>query len=175
MRPKRILQAGATYDVATKTDHDAMALHGAEIKQMLLGLVEKAKKKFGFELFNFTVMDNYIHFLIKPGEDASLSEIMQWIKCNFAKMWNKKHNTKGHLWGERFSSRIIRDEEDFAATSDHIDNIPVEAKLVRKAEDWKFGGLFRKIRGITGLVDRAPEDGLFFPATAPPVFPPAPG
>jgi putative transposase len=142
---------------------------------MFLGLVGKAKKKFGFELFNFTVMGNHVHFLIKPGEGASLSEIMQWIKCNFAKMWNKKHHTKGHLWGERFFSRIIRDEEDFAKTSEYIDNNPVEAKLVKKAEDWKFGGLFHKIRGIVWLVDRVPEGGLFFPATAPPVFPPAPG
>jgi hypothetical protein len=79
------------------------------------------------------------------------------------------------LWGERFFSRIIRDEDDFNATSEYIDENPVKAKLVKKAGDWKFGGLFHKIRGIAGLVDRLPEGGLFFPATAPPVFPPAPG
>jgi putative transposase len=138
-------------------------------------MVEEAKTKFAFELWNFTMTDNSIHFLIKPGKNASLSKIMQWIKCNFAKKWNKKHHTKGHLWGERFSSRIITGEEDFAATSDNIDKIPVEAGLVKKAEAWKFGGLYHKLRSITGLVDRVQEGGLFFPATAPPGFSPASG
>jgi hypothetical protein len=35
---------------------------------------------------------------------------------------------------------------------------------VKKAENWKFGGLFHKLRGITRLVDEALE--LFFPASA---------
>ncbi|MDR1072513.1 MAG: transposase [Treponema sp.] len=30
-------------------------------------------------------MRNHIHFLIKPGNEGNLSQIMQWIKCNFAK------------------------------------------------------------------------------------------
>jgi putative transposase len=175
MRPLRILQDEVTYQVDSKIDHDAASLRGPDVKQAFLDLVEDAKKKFDFELWNFTVTDNSIHFLIRPGKNASLSKIMQWIKCNFAKKWNKEHHAKGHLWGERFSSRIIRDDEDFAATSDHIDNTPVDAKLVKRAEDWKFGGLFHKLRGIDGLVDSLPEGGLFFPATAPPVFPPTPG
>jgi putative transposase len=112
-------------------------------------------------------MDNHIHILIKPGKDASLSKVMQWIKCNFTKKWNKTHNRQGHLWGERFFSRIIRDERDFERTSAYIDNNPVEANLVKNAKDWKFGGLFHRLRGITRLVDEALAGELFFPASAP--------
>jgi putative transposase len=112
-------------------------------------------------------MDNHIHFLIKPGENASLSKIMQWIKGNFAKWWNKTHDTKGHLWGERFFSRIIRDEQDFVKTSEYIDNNPVKAKLVKEAKDWRFGGLFHRIRGIIGLVDEMSDGQIVFPANTP--------
>jgi hypothetical protein len=71
------------------------------------------------------------------------------------------------LWGDRFFSRIIVDEADFAKTSEYIDNNPVKANLVKEARDWKFGGLFHKIRGIIGLVDKLPVGGLFFPANTP--------
>jgi putative transposase len=108
-------------------------------------------------------MDNHIHLLIKPGEKASLSKIMQWVKGNFAKRWNKIHGIKGHLWGERFFSRIIKDEEDFAKVSEYIDENPVKAKLVQEAKDWKFGGLFHKLRGIIGLVDDVLSGALVFP------------
>ncbi|MDR1218447.1 MAG: transposase [Treponema sp.] len=56
---------------------------------------------------------NHIHFLIKPGEDGGLLKIMQWIKCNFAKAWNKERGRKDHVWGERFHSRIINGMRDF--------------------------------------------------------------
>jgi putative transposase len=164
MRLPRVLQDDATYHVTSQIDHGVMALESAEVKRVFLDFVKKAKKKFGFKLWNFAVMGNHIHFLIKPGKNASLSKIMQWIKCNFAKKWNKEHNTKGHLWGERFFSRIIKDEKDFTRTSEYIDGNPVEARLVKEAKDWKFGGLFHKLRRIIGLVDEMPDSELFFPA-----------
>ncbi|MDR0569109.1 MAG: transposase, partial [Spirochaetaceae bacterium] len=114
MRSLRILVEGSTYHVTSKIDHDDPALLESAFKQGFLDFVAKAKKRFSFKLWNFTVMNNHIHFLVKPGPGESLSKIMQWIKCRFARWWNKKHNTKGHLWGERFFSRIIKDEKDFA-------------------------------------------------------------
>jgi putative transposase len=80
-------------------------------------------------------MDNHIHFLIKPGEGANLSQIMQWIKCNFAKAWNKAHGLKGHVWGERFYSRIITTMLDFLRVMVYIAENPVRAGLVKRAAD----------------------------------------
>jgi putative transposase len=98
-------------------------------------------------------MDNHIHFLITPGKGVSLSKIMQWIKCNFAKRWNKAHGTKGHLWGERFFSRIIKDKQDFETVSKYIDENPVKAKVVQEAKAWRFGGLFHRLWRIGGIID----------------------
>jgi putative transposase len=111
------------------------------------------------------VMDNHIHFLIKPSKDASLSEIMQWIKCNFAKKWNKLHDTSGHVWGERFYSKVIRTRSQFDVVSAYIDDNPVEAGLVAAAQDWEYGGLFHKLRGIVRLIDIPLAGTLFFPAS----------
>jgi putative transposase len=165
MRKQRQLLDNATYHVTSKIDHGAMALQGTEVKQLFLDFVKQAKKKFRFELWNFMVMDNHIHFLIKPGKDASLSEIMQWIKCNFAKKWNKLHDTHGHVWGERFFSKIIWNKPQFEEASAYIDNNPVKANLVAVAQDWEFGGLFHKLRRIVRLIDVPLASTLFFPAS----------
>jgi putative transposase len=138
-----------------------MVLQDAGVKQMFLDFVKKAKKKFSFELWNFTIMDNHIHFLIKPGKGTSLSKIMQWIKGNFAKRWNKIHHTHGHLWGERFFSKIIWNERQFDQVSEYIDKNPVKAHLVEDAKDWEFGGLFHKLWKIVGLVDELLAGKLF--------------
>jgi putative transposase len=141
MRKLRNLQPGATYHVASKIDHDAMALKAPDVKRMFLDMVILAKKKFSFQLWNFTILDNHIHFLIRPAEGVSLSKIMQWLKCNFAKKWNKKHHTTGHLWGERFFSRIIKNEQDFNNVMAYIDSNPVSAGLAPHVVSWEFGGL----------------------------------
>jgi putative transposase len=166
MRTLRILVAGATYIVTSEINRWEQALKGTEDKEAFLVLLETAKKKFNFELYNFNILDDHIEFIINPGEDISLSKIMQWIKCNYTKKWNKMHNTKGHLWGNRFHSEIIENKEDFAQISACIDNSAVRAGLVKEAADWKFGGLFRKLRGIIGLVDELLESGMFFPTIA---------
>ncbi|MDR3303193.1 MAG: transposase [Treponema sp.] len=153
MRKLRHLKPGATYHVTSQIDHGDWALQEAAIKQMFLDMVMIAKKKFQFKLWNFMIMDNHIHFLIKPGDGVSLSKIMQWLKCNFAKKWNKLHDRTGHLWGERFFSEIIEDESHLEVVSAYIDRNPVKANLVWQASDWQFGGLFHWLNGIKGVID----------------------
>ncbi|MDR3303697.1 MAG: transposase [Treponema sp.] len=134
-------------------DHGDKALKDADIKRMFLDMVKAAKKKFPFKLWNFTIMDNHIHFLIRPADGVSLSKIMQWLKCNFAKKWNKVHGRTGHVWGERFFSRVIKDEKDLQDVSTYINKNPVDAGLVKNAMSWKFGGLSHWINGIHDIID----------------------
>jgi putative transposase len=107
-----------------------MKLAGSEIKKIILDLIEEGKLKFGLKLWNFSIMDDHVHFLIKPIGGEDLSKFMQWLKCNSAKRWNKFYHTKGHLWGNRFRSHIIESEEDFETRSAVIDEQPVKEKLV---------------------------------------------
>ncbi|GMO45378.1 MAG: hypothetical protein Ta2B_26360 [Termitinemataceae bacterium] len=68
MRPKRILQDGAVYYVSSKVDHDAMGLIAVEVKKEFMTFIQRAHKKFKFELINFQIMDNQFNFLIKHGK-----------------------------------------------------------------------------------------------------------
>ncbi|MDR2446428.1 MAG: transposase [Treponema sp.] len=153
MRSLRILIEGATYHVTSKIDHDDMSLLESQFKMLFLSFVEKAKRKFHFHLWDFCIMGNHIHFLIKPGRSGTLSVIMQWIKCNFAKAWNKMHGRKGHVWGERFYSRIINGITDFLRTRDYIAENPVKAGLVERAMEWVFGSLYHRLHRRSNLLD----------------------
>ena len=142
MRRKRQLLAGAEYHVTAKINRSEMIFLAQEDKELFMSILKRAKKKFNFLLKNFCIMGNHIHLLIKPGERESLSKIMQWILGVFAQLWNKKHNLSGHLWGDRFFSRIILGILDFLRVFIYIDYNPVIAGLVEKPEQWMFGGLW---------------------------------
>jgi putative transposase len=148
-----MLRDGAVYHVTSEINHSDMGLLAPQFKVLFLSFVKKAKRKFHFHLWDFCIMDNHIHFLIKPGKDANLSQIMQWIKCNFAKAWNKVHGLKGHVWGERFYSRIISGIMDFLRVREYIAENPVKAGLVEQAVDWVFGSLYHRLHGQTDLLE----------------------
>jgi REP element-mobilizing transposase RayT len=144
------------------------ALVPAMFKIMFLQVVTEAKKKYRFQLWNFTIQGTLFHFLIKPSKGTTLSEIMQWIKCNFTRRWNRAHCMTGHLWGERFKSWIIEDEQDFDRRSRFIDEYAVAAGLVKRAKDWEFCALYQKGKKERWrwLVDKLRRGDLIFPPTA---------
>jgi hypothetical protein len=39
-----------------------------------------------------------------------LPAIMQWLKQTFAQRYNRDHGRIGHLWGDRYGSRILDGE-----------------------------------------------------------------
>jgi putative transposase len=156
-RKNRKLEPDATYHVTSEVNRSAFDLIEDEFKAMLLTVLIEAKVKYRFTLFNFCILSNHFHLLIKPENGVSLSKIMQWIKTMSAKRWNKVHGVTGHLWGKRFWSQIVRGDNGFVVVCKYIDDNPVKAGLVKKAEDWVFGGLYHHRQGIEGVVDALKE------------------
>jgi putative transposase len=158
MRLCRKLLAGAEYHVSARINRGEMALLPEEEKTLMLIVIERAKKRYRFQIKNFCIMNNHIHMLIKPGKNESLSRIMQWILSVFAMAWNRKHDLKGHVWGERFYSRIIAGIVDFLRVFIYIDDNPVNAQLVDRSWKWRFGGIWHHHHGIKTVTD--PPDDL---------------
>jgi putative transposase len=155
MRHNRQLQDNAEYHVTARSNRGEMIFEFEKDKQIFLQIIQRAKKKYRFQIKNFCIMENHIHFIIKPGIGESLSQIMQWILSVFAMKWNRLHGVKGHVWGERFFSRIIKGIEDFLNVFLYIDKNPVMAHLVKDAWDWKYGGIFHHRMGIADIVEMA--------------------
>jgi putative transposase len=164
MRKRRLLHDGAEYHVTARINRSEMILSTDVEKTIFLAVIKRAKKRYNFQIKNFCIMNNHFHFLIKPGKDESLSRIMQWILSVFAMSWNRRHNLSGHVWGQRFFSRIIAGIVDFLRVFIYIDENPVYAQLVDHPRKWEFGGLWHHKKGIDD-VSEGPDELIlrFFP------------
>ena len=158
MRKPRILQTGAKYHVSAKINRGEHIFEPNDIKNLFLDAVKRSKKKYKFSLKNFVVMDNHIHFIIEPLKNENLSRIMQWILSVFATHYNKIHKISGHVWQNRFWSKIIDDIRQLFDTFKYISENPVKAEMVEKAEDYKYCGLYYILKGIYDIVDRPDFD-----------------
>jgi putative transposase len=122
------LEAEREYIVTVKINRGRHELKKARAKRLFAQKLEEAKKKYPCEVYNFAIMDNHIHILIRPLKGACLSRLMQWLLGNFAKAWNKMKGLKaGRLWGDRFRSRLIESEEGFARVFEYISQNPVQS------------------------------------------------
>lgn len=156
MRIPRQLRPGARYSVTARANRKEMLLDPDSIKELFLSVVRRAHKKYAFRIDNFCIMGNHIHFLIKPVHGECLSSIMQWILGVFAMAYNKKTGLTGHVWGDRFYSRIIQDRHDFLRVFEYIDMNPVRAHCVARPEDWLYGGVRHALDGRIDIVAGVP-------------------
>ena len=109
-------------------------------------------------------MGNHYHFVIIPLNGESLSDIMRWIMGVFAMAFNKLYGYVGHVWCDRFYSRVLATIRDLVLVFDYIDNNPVKAMLVDDRLAWPYGGLRECRSGRFDLTDGdSPLIRLLFP------------
>lgn len=167
MRKRRKLAEGARYHVTARANRREMIMESDEVKRILINVLARAKHKYSFSLENICIMENHFHLIIKPGKGENLSRIMQWIMSVFAMALNKRNGWKGHVWAERFFSRVIESFRAFVEIFDYIDQNPVKACIASRAQDWPYGGLAWHRAGLHDLVDLLPSTILaLFPGHA---------
>ena len=141
MRKKRLIIDNGLYHVIARANRQEFIFEQNEFKELFIDIIRAAKKKYDFLIYHFCIMDNHIHFIIKPLKKSKLSEIMRWILGNFAVKFNRLNNYHGHVWYDRFKSIIIRTYTQFLRVFDYISNNPVKAGIVQKAEDYFYSGI----------------------------------
>ena len=143
--------------MTARANRKEMILETAAMKDLFLHTVARAKKKYDFRIENFCVMGNHFHLIVQPLNGASLSAIMQWIMSVFAMTWNRIHQLSGHVWGARFFSRLLASLPEFLQVWQYIDDNPVKAGLVERAEEWRHGGRWHLHRGWPEIMDALPD------------------
>jgi len=165
MRKRRILVEGARYHVIARVNRGEFIFESSVIKEVFLETFKKAKKRFKFSVISFCIMDNHVHLIICPQGNSNLSRIMQWVLSNFAVRFNRMFSLHGHVWYDRFKSKVIQGMRQFLATFLYIAENPVRAGVVCSPLEYRYGGPAFFKEGRFDLLDPpCPELRLLCPA-----------
>ena len=130
--PKRIRKPNLTYHIYSRCADLKNLMELNEMKDLMIKVMGMAEKKYMFELINLAILDNHFHFIIRTVEDGvDISRLMQFIKSQYARRYNKKMNRKGPFWNERFGDTIIEMTENPEYTFHWINNY-ISYNSVRK-------------------------------------------
>lgn len=68
-----------------------------------LELLNRYKKKCGFILYAYVLMNNHVHLLVETPE-TPISKIMQMLNFTYAQYFNRRYGKVGHLFQGRYKS-----------------------------------------------------------------------
>ncbi|MBL7069385.1 MAG: transposase [Candidatus Omnitrophica bacterium] len=96
-------------------------------------LLEKEKVLIG----SYCLMTNHIHMLLYPQERDALITVMKGVAQYYAQYVNHKYKRSGKLWENRYKLHIVDPEYEWVVAR-YIENNPLRAKIVKKAENYDF-------------------------------------
>jgi hypothetical protein len=92
---------------------------------------QETKERFVFEIRGLQLAEDGLQFYIKPDNGLQLPVIMKWLKQVFAQRYNRAHGWEGHIWGDRYGSRILAGEPPLPGGTPEMKGGGEEAARVR--------------------------------------------
>ena len=109
----------------------------------------EAKKQTNMRILAYCIMPNHWHLVIYPKKDGDLQKFMGWLTMTQTRRWHVAHKSigSGHLYQGRYKSFPIQSNEYFIQLCKYVERNPLRAKLVKRAENWKWSSLWRREQG----------------------------
>ena len=84
--------------------------------------------------FAWAFMPNHAHLVVRT-DAGSVSRLMARVGTGYARRFNERHERVGHLFQNRFRSRIVADDADLICVIRYVHLNPVVAGIVSSLED----------------------------------------
>lgn len=112
-------------------------------------VLKEARDKFYMRILSYEIMPNHWHLVLYPKQDGDLQKFMGWLSMTHTQRWHSEHKTigKGHLYQGRYKSFIVQTDKYLLQLFRYVERNALRAKLVKKAEDWKWSSLYRREKG----------------------------
>jgi REP element-mobilizing transposase RayT len=137
-RKNRIKLPEGIYHISLKGFSDSWLFKNDEDRNKFLDILKKYQLVYLFRIYEYCIMGTHCHLLIHSN-GADISKFMHGINQSYAIYYNKKYSREGHVFGDRFYSRITKDNHDVLNVAAYIHNNPKDIKKYKDCvEDYKF-------------------------------------
>ena len=126
--------------------------------------LEQAHRRVAMRTLAYCVMPNHWHLVLQPRRDDDLAEFMRWLTLAHTQRWHAAHGTAGtgHLYQGRYrmfpvqAPRVGRAErrrgvvdkgDSLWTVLRYVERNALRAGLVARAEQWRWGSLWRRTQG----------------------------
>src|SRR5437867_2528640 len=139
-RAPRIEMPDGYYHVHTRGNDRQDIYFGNWSGRLFLRELERAVVRYGWRILAYCLMQNHYHLVLQIGE-AGLSDGMNELNGRFARTTNRTLKRRNHLFGERFSSWMIEDDDYLFEVTRYVLLNPLRAGLIDEPRVWRWSSM----------------------------------
>ncbi len=119
-------------------------------RDLLLEILEQARRKYRFVVYGYVIMPEHVHMLITEPEEGDPSVVMKVVKQRFARQIKERHqstastkrqpweNAPDAVWQKRFYDFSVWTEHKRIEKLRYMHRNPVKRGLVGQPDQWKW-------------------------------------
>jgi len=135
-RPLRTFDPALVYFVTVRCLQGRLFLRpSAETRQVLEGVLARAARLHGVELFCFNTGSNHLHLLVRAPA-GNLPGFMQFLLTNVSKKIGKLIHWRGAFWERRYSAQPVLDDAALLQKVQYVLSHGPKEGLVRACAEW---------------------------------------
>lgn len=140
-RCQRRKSEDAIYHIMVRSISEISLFEEDKDKDKYLSCIKEYQEIYNFKVYAYCIMPNHAHLII-DSNGADISKIMHSINLKYALSYNYSHNRHGHLFQDRFKSKIVHNENYLITLSAYIHNNPLKVKgYENQPEKYKYSSL----------------------------------
>jgi putative transposase len=176
-RLARVVVPGLPHHVTQRGNGRAKTFFGDDDYALYRDLLVTHCGAADVEVWAWCLMPNHVHLILTPSDPDGLRRALSRVHRIYAGVIQARRKRTGHFWQGRFGA-VAMDEDYLAAALRYVSLNPVRARLVARAQDWKWSSTrallrgkddgvtaFKSVREIVpdfaGLLASPPEQDLF--------------
>lgn len=136
-RGRRIVVPEVPHHVVQRGNRRQPIFFADADRRAYLRLLREACRRHGTHCLGWCLMDNHVHLILVPPDEDGLRAPLASAHTAYSQRVNRRNGLAGHLFQGRFASYAM-DEAHLMLAVRYVENNPVAAGLVRRAEDWPW-------------------------------------
>ena len=162
-RLSRVVIPGHPHHVTQRGNGRAQTFFGDGDYALYRALLAANCREAAVEVWAWCLMPNHVHLVLVPSDPDGLRRALARVHRSYAGTIQARRKRTGHFWQGRFGA-VVMDEQHLAAALRYVSLNPVRARLVERAQDWRWSSTRAHLRGkedgVTALApirDRFPD------------------
>ncbi|MGY3483451.1 putative transposase [Bradyrhizobium sp. USDA 4011] len=160
-RLARVVVPGHPHHVTQRGNGRAQTFFGDGDYALYRDLLAANCAAAGVEVWAWCLMPNHVHLILVPSDGDGLRRALARVHRTYAGTIQGRRKRTGHFWQGRFGA-VVMDEQHLAAALRYVSSNPVRARLVARAQDWRWSSVRAHLRGKDdGVTTLAPVRDRF--------------
>lgn len=148
-RTRRIAQGGLVYHVLNRANDGKTIFRKDNDYEAFERILASVQERIAMRILAWCLMPNHWHLLLWTRRDGQLSDFMRLLTLTHTQRWHAHYHSagSGHLYQGRFKSFVVQSDVYLSTVCRYVEQNPLRARLVKRAEDWRWGSLWGYCRG----------------------------